>query len=182
VKRRILFGALSTAALLVATVSGPAAAAETGPWYIWGYPEHPDFPKCAEVTAGSTSNSAIVQQYDCNFRTHQQWTMRQVGSSNFWRIINRKSGKCLNVQGGSTANSARIIQYTCGGSETTNDQWYLRYKLKYDGHDYYQIENRKSGKCLNVPGASSANSVDLIQYTCSSTARNDKWTWAPAGG
>ena len=45
--------------------------------------------------------------------------------------------------------------------------------------DLYFIVNRKSGKCLNAQGASTANGTDLIQYTCT-WDWNSLFTWWPA--
>ena len=38
-----------------------------------------------------------------------------------------------------------------------------------------------SNKCLNVQGASTANSAKIVQYDCSSTATNDKFKLVPQG-
>ena len=39
-----------------------------------------------------------------------------------------------------------------------------------EGGGYYRLVNRLSGKCLDVPAASTADSVQLVQYTCNGTA------------
>jgi hypothetical protein len=39
-----------------------------------------------------------------------------------------------------------------------------------DGGGYYHFVNRNSGKCLDTPGAPTADSVQLGQYTCNDTA------------
>ena len=44
-----------------------------------------------------------------------------------------------------------------------------------------QITVGHSNKCLNVQGASTANSAKIVQYTCSATATNDKFKLVPKG-
>ena len=39
-----------------------------------------------------------------------------------------------------------------------------------EGGGYYHFVSRHSGKCLDVPAASTADSVQLVQYTCNGTA------------
>jgi hypothetical protein len=39
-----------------------------------------------------------------------------------------------------------------------------------EGNGYYHFVARSTGKCLDVPGASTADGVQLQQYTCSGTA------------
>jgi hypothetical protein len=44
-----------------------------------------------------------------------------------------------------------------------------------------QIRLAHSGKCLNVAGASTANSAKIIQYGCSATAANEQFKLVPKG-
>jgi Ricin-type beta-trefoil lectin domain-like len=47
---------------------------------------------------------------------------------------------------------------------------------------WWHIKNTKSGKCLNVQGASKKNSVKVIQYTCQSVSKhNDQWQLLNSG-
>lgn len=39
----------------------------------------------------------------------------------------------------------------------------------FEGGSYYHFVNRNSGKCLDVPGASTADSVQLVRYACNGT-------------
>ena len=64
----------------------------------------------------------------------------------------------------STADTAPIQLWSYGGGN--NQQW----RAESEGGGYYRLVNRSSGKCLDVPGASTADSVQLIQYTCNGTA------------
>jgi hypothetical protein len=171
---RALAVIISSLLLVAGLHPSTAAAAGSGPWQISIY----DFWKCLEVQGGSTANSAQVQLWDCDgTKAHRVWYMQEV-QAGWWHIWNKKSGKCLNVQGGSTNNSAKVIQYSCQGSGTFNDQWRLFYTGGSGANgDLYWIINRKSNKCLNAQGASSANGTDLIQYDCRGGAWNELFTW-----
>ena len=86
------------------------------------------------------------------------------GSSGYYKLIARHSGKAVTVSGASTANSADVIQWTYGGAYA-NDEW----QLVDLGTGYHRIVNRHSGKVLNVAGASTANGANV-----------DQWSWASA--
>ncbi|WP_243751686.1 RICIN domain-containing protein [Niastella caeni] len=49
---------------------------------------------CLDVTAGSTSNGALIQQWGYAGSYNQQWTIEGTGDG-YFKIINRNSGKCL---------------------------------------------------------------------------------------
>jgi len=68
------------------------------------------------------------------------------------------------VTGVSTADNAPIQTWTYGGGN--NQQW----TPVSEGNGYYHLVNRNSGKCLDVPGAATADSVQLVQFTCNGTA------------
>ncbi len=164
--------ALALAAGALLATASPAAAATQGPYYLWTWHSG----QCVHVQGGSVAQSAQVEQYGCPFAQDTSFEWYFVDTDNgHYRIYNRRSGRCLNVQGGSIANSAKVIQFTCG-STSTNDQW--KPVRVYDGeHDFYQLRNRKSGKCLNVQGGSQAIGADLIQFTCGGSVRNDWFSW-----
>lgn len=175
-RKRAVIVILAGLSLAAGLHPSKAAAAASTPWEIGIY----EFYKCLEVQGGVKDNSAQVQLWDCDgSKDHRVWHMEEV-QSGWWHIWNAKSGKCLNVQGASKENSAKIIQYTCQGVGNYNDQWKL-FSANMTGArgDLYFIVNRKSGKCLNAQGASTANGTDLIQYTCT-WDWNSLYTWWPA--
>ena len=49
-----------------------------------------------------------------------------------------------------------------------------------DETGYYRLINQKSGKCLDVASASTANGANVIQYTCG-TSTNQQWQWVAIG-
>lgn len=167
----VLAAVTATVGLTVVT-QAPAAAAVHGPYVVFA--QHSGL--CLRPTGASTGN-VIVEQVGCNGSSASQWWAFIDVPGGYFRIRNEASGKCLNVQGGSTANSAKVIQFACGGSSAHNDQWSTVKIRTVGGADYYNLVNRKSHRCMNIQGGSTASGADLIQFTCSSGA-NSSFSWA----
>ncbi|MFK4087574.1 RICIN domain-containing protein [Kribbella sp. NPDC020789] len=49
-------------------------------------------------------------------------------------------------------------------------------------HRQYELVNKNSGKCLNVPGSSVADNAQFIQYGCVGTALNERFRLMPIAG
>jgi hypothetical protein len=120
--------------------------------------------KCIDARSSGTANGTAIQQYTCNNTFAQQYQF-QPTSNGYVRINNRNnSAQVLDVNGVSSADNAVIHLWAYGGGN--NQQW-----LPVDeGGGYYHFVSRHSGKCLDVPAASTADSVQLVQYTCNGTA------------
>jgi hypothetical protein len=120
--------------------------------------------KCVDARAAGTTSGTAIQQYACNTSNAQQYQFVPV-SGNYVRINNRgNSAQALDVTNVSTADSAPIQTWSYAGGN--NQQW--QPVAEADGS--YHFVNRNSGKCLDVPAASTADSVQLVQYTCNGTA------------
>ncbi|MEV5843301.1 RICIN domain-containing protein [Streptomyces sp. NPDC051985] len=120
--------------------------------------------KCVDAKAAATADGTVVQQYTCNNTTAQQWSLTST-SGGYVRINNaNNTNEVLDVTGVSTADSAAVQLWTYGGG--SNQQWLP----VDDGGGAYHFVNRNSGKCLDDPGASTADSVQFVQYTCNGTA------------
>jgi hypothetical protein len=66
---------------------------------------------------------------------------------------------------GATGNSVKVQLWGVGNPPGANQQWLAQHL----GSGYWRFIARHSGKCLDVPGASTANAVQLQQYTCNGT-------------
>lgn len=108
-----------------------------------------------------------MQQYACNAGQAQQWRFQDASDGRV-QIGNRAGpAKVWDVTDVSTADSAPVQLWTYGGG--ANQQWQA--VPEEDGA--YHFVNRNSGKCLDVPSASTADSVQLQQYACNaSTAQS----------
>ena len=122
--------------------------------------------KCLDARSAATANGTAVQQYTCNGSTAQQWSFTTT-TDGYVSINNgNNTSQVVDVTGVSTADNALAQLWTYSGG--TNQQW-----LPVDeGGGAYHFVNRNSGKCLDDPAASTADSVQLVQYTCNgSTAQ-----------
>ncbi|WP_239164698.1 ThuA domain-containing protein [Actinoplanes palleronii] len=120
--------------------------------------------KCLDARSAGTVSGTAIQQYTCNASAAQQYQFATT-SGGYVRINQRgNSAQALDVTDVSTADNAKIQTWTYGGGN--NQQW----QPVAEGGGYYHFVNRNSGKCLDVPGASLADSVQLVQYTCNGTA------------
>ncbi|WP_326560892.1 ThuA domain-containing protein [Micromonospora sp. NBC_01796] len=120
--------------------------------------------KCVDSRAAGTANGTAIQQYTCNNSNAQQFQF-QPTSGGFVRVNNRaNSARSIDVTNVSTADNAPIQLWTYTGGN--NQQW----QPVAETGGTYRLVNRLSGKCLDVPGASTANSVQLVQYACNGSA------------
>ncbi|MFF3442685.1 RICIN domain-containing protein [Streptosporangium sp. NPDC002721] len=119
--------------------------------------------KCVDARAAATANGTVVQQYACNGSTAQLWQF-QPTSGGYHRVNNgNNAAQAWDVTNVSTADSAPVQLWSYSGGN--NQQW----QAVEEAGGFYHFVNRHSGKCLDVPGASIGDSVQLQQYTCNGT-------------
>lgn len=120
--------------------------------------------KCVDARGAGTTSGTPIQQYACNASNAQQYQLAATTGA-YVRINNRgNSAQALDVTNVSTADNAPIQTWAYSGG--TNQQW--QPVAESDG--FFHYVNRNSGKCLDVPAASTADGVQLVQYTCNDTA------------
>ncbi|MFJ4625680.1 RICIN domain-containing protein [Streptomyces sp. NPDC088847] len=117
--------------------------------------------KCADVANQSLWQGVAISQYTCNGGTNQKWWFKDLGTG-YYELMGRGSSLCLQE------NAANVTQENCTGA--TAQQWSLT-----NSGSYVLVKARASGECLDVSGASTANSAAIITYTCSG-ATNQQWT------
>ena len=124
---------------------------------------------CVDASGWGTANGTAVQQWACGSpaQTNQEWQF-QPTSSGYYDVLNRNAAsqdEVWDVTGGAgaTASGTPIQTWQYGGG--TNQQW----QAVSLGNGYYKFIARNSGLCLDVPGASTSNGVQLQQYTCNGT-------------
>jgi glucosylceramidase len=123
---------------------------------------------CVDQSGGGTANGTVVQQWACvTGSVNQGWQFRATDSG-YYNVLSRVASaqnEVWDVTGGTgaTGDGVKIQTWAYGGG--TNEQW-----QPVDlGNGYYKLVARNSGKCLDVPSASTANGVQLQQYTCNGT-------------
>ncbi|MCG8400735.1 MAG: RICIN domain-containing protein [Firmicutes bacterium] len=76
----------------------------------------------------------------------------------YFKIINKNSGKVIDVDQFSTLDGARVIQWDYAG--TDNQYW----KIDPLGDGYYTMTARHSNKVLDISNASSLNGAEAVQW------------------
>ncbi|MFJ4950012.1 RICIN domain-containing protein [Streptomyces sp. NPDC088760] len=117
--------------------------------------------KCADVANQSLWQGVAVSQYTCNGGANQKWWFKDLGNG-YHALVGRGSSLCLQE------NASSVTQENCTGAGS--QQW-----LVTASGSYVTLRARASGECLDVSGASTANSAALITYTCNG-GTNQQWT------
>ncbi|MCF4141013.1 RICIN domain-containing protein [Streptomyces sp. Tue 6430] len=118
--------------------------------------------RCADVTGQSLWQGAQIKQYDCNGGGNQKYWFKPAGSG-YYQLVVRNSSLCVRE------NASTVTQEDCDATATAQ-QWSLT-----TSGDHVNVRSRASGECLDVNGASTANSAAVITYTCNGGA-NQQWT------
>ena len=152
---------LAAASVLVgSTTTGARAAVTPDGWYTV---TAANSGKCVDARAAGTANGTVVQQYSCNQTASQQWQFQSTGDGYFRVNARTNPAAAWDVTDVSTADGGLVQLWTYGGG--ANQQW----QAVDEGGGRYHFVSRNSGKCLDVPGASTGD-VQLQQYTCNGTA------------
>jgi hypothetical protein len=114
--------------------------------------------RCLDVPGAATANGTLLDIWDCNGGSNQQWTALSNGELQVY------GNKCLDVPGGATTAGTKVEIYDCNGG--TNQQW----TLNSNG----TVVGRGSGLCLDVISAGTANGTGVDIWTCNGGS-NQKW-------
>jgi hypothetical protein len=143
--------------------------------------------KCIDLAAGSTADGGSVIQFTCHDRDNQRWHITRVVGSNAVKIRSALTNRCLDIAEKSTRNGAAVHQWDCQDGLRNTDTsegsqlWNVKTEDNARGWTYYRFSNVKSGKCLDVPGGSTADGVVLIQYDCNGK-QNQQWRMPSTAG
>jgi hypothetical protein len=114
--------------------------------------------RCLDVPGAVTTNGTLLDIWDCNGGTNQQWTSLSNGELQVY------GSKCLDVPGHAKTAGTRVDIWDCNAG--ANQLW----TLNSDG----TVVGRESGLCLDVTGAGTANGTTVEIWTCSGSS-NQKW-------
>ncbi|MER6180258.1 RICIN domain-containing protein [Streptomyces sp. NPDC001652] len=117
--------------------------------------------KCVDVPNQSLWQGIALAQYTCNSGNNQKFWFKDLGTG-YYQLVGRGSSLCLQE------NASTVTQENCGSG--TTQQWSV-----VTSGSYVNIKARASGECLDVNGASTANSAAIITYACNG-ATNQQWT------
>ncbi|WP_346836715.1 RICIN domain-containing protein [Microbulbifer sp. SAOS-129_SWC] len=125
--------------------------------------------KCIDIYWSQTGNGTPVQQYSCNQGSNQRFLVEGTGNGAFLIKSALSGNKPIDVSDVSMDAGAKIHLWDERGGD--NQKWTLE-PVVYapavqDG--IYNIVATHSGKCLDVPGSSTAAGTQLQQYACNGT-------------
>jgi hypothetical protein len=112
--------------------------------------------RCINDTRNSTANGTPVDLYTCeNVASETGWSYTPSGAPGLPNTINIH-GLCMYASGNPIRSGAKVGLYQCNSA--ASEKWYLA--------GFGAIVQASSGLCLNDPGSSLANNVQLTVATC----------------
>jgi hypothetical protein len=114
--------------------------------------------KALDVSNGSASDGANVQQWTANGTAAQQWIITAT-TDGYYKLVNKGSNKALEVASSGTADGSNVQQWSYTGAN--HQQWSI--EATTDG--FYKILNRNGGKALDVSGVSASDGANVHQWT-----------------
>jgi hypothetical protein len=119
---------------------------------------------CVDAAGWGTGNGTKVQQWSCgNQQYNQEWQFQPQGNGLYSVTSRNAPGEVWDVTNRGTVNGSLLQLWSYGGG--TNQQW-MPVSL---GNRLYKFVGVGSGRCLDVPGASKSNGVQLDIYDCNGT-------------
>jgi hypothetical protein len=121
--------------------------------------------KCLDAAGGATANGTIVQQYTCNSSSAQNWTFTATDSGYYKVTTANNAAQGWDITGGTTAtgDGVKLELWSYGGG--SNQQ----YQPVWEPGGTYHLIARHADKCLDVNAASTADGVQLQQWTCNNS-------------
>ena len=139
----------------------PAGGISTTAWYSV---VNQNSNLCLDNDNWGTTNGTRLIQWTCGATQFNQQFQFVPTSGGYYRLVSRHApALVIDVSGVSTANSAPVHLWTWVGGN--NQQWIPESM----GSGVYRFRARHSGRCLDVPAASTATGVQLQQYDCNGT-------------
>ncbi len=135
--------------------------------------------KCLSLSANNGANGTPIIQWDCSPAPSpgdgQVITLVPIESEGqYFNVKINSTGKCVDVTGVSYENGAKLQEWDCLGAGQYNQQWHI---VPIAGQPPYEaLIARHSGRCMDVPGLSTANGAWLQQWDCW-WGGNQQWYW-----
>jgi hypothetical protein len=148
-----------------------AASVDTSAWYVL---VNRNSGKAMDVSAASTADGAVVQQWSRHDGANQQWQFVDSGGG-YYRLRSKNSNKVLDVDNWSTADGGKVQQWT--DLNGTNQQ----FRLADSDSGYVRLINRNSGKAVQVTGAATTDGAAVVQFG-DSNASSQQWQLIRLGG
>jgi endoglucanase len=138
-----------------------SASVSTGTWFNV---VNSNSGSCVDAQGWGTSNGTVVQQWACGSQqANQEWEFESAGNGAYAVYNENAPSEAWNVTNNGTGDGSPMQLWTYGGG--SNEQW-MPVSL---GNGLYKFVGVGSGRCLDVPGASTSNGVQLDIYDCNGT-------------
>lgn len=126
--------------------------------------------KVLDVVAASSTNGALVQQYDSLSGLNQQWTLTPVDDVHY-KVVNQLSGKVLDIPTGNATDGTMLQQWDFNGSG--QQLWVLLPTISY-------TIGGLGSRNLEVGGASGFNGT-AISVRSAAGSKQQQWQFLPVG-
>ena len=113
--------------------------------------------KVLDVAGADTADGTRIQQWTEAGTANQQWRLKSTGDG-YYELVNRNSGKVLGMRALDRRPPPPSSRPT---SSSTAQQWRID---DVSGSDAVTFTSRRSGQVLDVPGGSTADGAQVIQY------------------
>jgi len=152
--------ALNTSLALSGNVNGATVSTAT-----WFNVRNQNSGSCVDATGSGTANGTTVQQWACGTQqANQEWQFQSAGNG-IYKVVSRDAqSEVWDITNLGTANGSLLQLWSYAGGQ--NQQW----RPVSVGNGVYKFVGVASGRCLDVPAASTANGVRLEIYDCNGTA------------
>jgi parallel beta-helix repeat protein len=132
--------------------------------------------KALDVRSASTAEGADVLQWSANGKEHQQWQVQPTGGG-YYLLVAKHSGKALALDLDAATNGGHTDPTNDGVrvEQAGSDQYDRRlWKIQATTNGYYQLINKRSGKVLDVSGASTADGA-AVQSRAYTGGNSQQW-------
>lgn len=150
---------LNTSLALTGNMNG--ASLDTSAWYNV---VNQNSGSCVDAAGWGTTDGTHVQQWACGSQQYnQEWQFQSEGNG-IYSVVNRNAtSEVWDATNQGTTNGTPMQIWTYAGGR--NQQW----RAVSLGNGNYKFVGVGSNRCLDVPGASTANGVQLDIYDCNGT-------------
>ncbi|MEK8029205.1 LamG-like jellyroll fold domain-containing protein [Ideonella sp. DXS29W] len=122
---------------------------------------------CVNISKRSNQSGAKAIQFRCGSDDNEVFSLNSIDG--YLQFVARHSGLCLAEGPVTTSPERSVVQVACNSGAAT--QWAVSGAT---------LRSRSTGACLDVPGSSNQEEVELITYPCNG-GNNQNWTRENAG-
>ncbi|MCI3934526.1 RICIN domain-containing protein [Streptomyces sp. AN091965] len=155
--------AASAALAATAVLVGPAHAGVSGQYSF----RNAGTGKCLDVQAGSSADNTVLQQFSCNGKAHQRFSLNFEVDNPTSLMRAAHSNKCMQVF--SATPGTNVVQRPC---DNVSQQ---RWEFIELGNNNVTVKNVASGLCLDDGAAPSGSRREVRQTVCTGAA-TQVWT------